>query len=520
MPFSVSAGVGFIALFGIAVLNGIVLIEHLKELQHKGMTSMRELILTGTKNRLRPVMLTAGVAAMGFLPMAISSGAGAELQRPLATVVIGGLFSSTLLTMIALPLLFEIFYNVKGIKFFPLRFIRSKSSLLVLFLLVPILSAIGQPSELSLKDVIGIALHNNQTIVADTLRVEESIALKRTAFSPNKTNFSYGSDQNNIAENGYPLKVWGVEQSFNFPTLYSAEGKSRQIAVAMAEVKLKIQKNELIQLVSDAFFNCQLLLHQQLLYEKLDSLYSQLQVNSEKKVSIGETSQLEVLNIRAKKSKISAQSKTLIIDLENGCKKLKTLMNHHADFKIAGKLELLPTTTLVPDSLPVFQLLKLENEYYYALVKVAKNSTLPDLSVNYFLGSNHYDPSKYYHGFQVGVSLPLFFGSDKAKIEAAKISHNVQTLLSDNELNVIHNRLSELINEQLKFKALLDNYDTTGKPLYDEIIRSALKYYNLGEIDFYQFVSSYESAVQIQLEYFENLYRYNLSASAILNFSK
>jgi cobalt-zinc-cadmium resistance protein CzcA len=127
MPFSVSAGIGFIALFGIAVLNGIVLIEHLKELEKKGTLNMRELILTGTKNRLRPVMLTAAAAAMGFLPMAISTGAGAEVQRPLATVVIGGLITSTMLTMVALPLLFEIFHNVIGIKFRPLRFIRAKS---------------------------------------------------------------------------------------------------------------------------------------------------------------------------------------------------------------------------------------------------------------------------------------------------------------------------------------------------------------------------------------------------------
>lgn len=126
MPFSVSAGVGFIALFGIAVLNGIVLIEHLKKLKQNGTMSMRELIIQGTKERLRPVMLTAGAAAMGFLPMAISTGAGAEVQRPLATVVIGGLFTSTMLTMIALPLMFEIFYNVIGVKFFPLRFIRKK----------------------------------------------------------------------------------------------------------------------------------------------------------------------------------------------------------------------------------------------------------------------------------------------------------------------------------------------------------------------------------------------------------
>ena len=109
MPFSISAGVGFIALFGIAVLNGIVLVEHLKELKHKGMKNIDELILKGTTDRLRPVTLTAAAAALGFLPMAISSSAGAEVQRPLATVVIGGLFTATLLTMVVLPILFKMF---------------------------------------------------------------------------------------------------------------------------------------------------------------------------------------------------------------------------------------------------------------------------------------------------------------------------------------------------------------------------------------------------------------------------
>lgn len=137
MPFSVSAGVGFIALFGIAVLNGIVLIEHLKELKHSEKMRMRDLIIQGTKDRLRPVLLTAGAAAMGFLPMAISTGAGAEVQRPLATVVIGGLFTSTMLTLIALPLMFEIFYNVTGIKFRPLRFVRSKEVFFLLLVLLP-----------------------------------------------------------------------------------------------------------------------------------------------------------------------------------------------------------------------------------------------------------------------------------------------------------------------------------------------------------------------------------------------
>ncbi len=108
LPFSISAGVGFIALFGIAVLNGIVLIEHLKTLESKGIRSIDSLIIRGAIDRLRPVALTASAAALGFLPMAISTHAGAEVQRPLATVVIGGLITSTLLTMIVLPVLYKV----------------------------------------------------------------------------------------------------------------------------------------------------------------------------------------------------------------------------------------------------------------------------------------------------------------------------------------------------------------------------------------------------------------------------
>lgn len=110
IPFSISAGVGFIVLFGVAVLNGIVLI---KEFIHLGSEdsskSILEILLQGTANRLRPVLMTATVASLGFLPMAVSQGAGAEVQRPLATVVIGGLLLATLMTLFVLPALFTIF---------------------------------------------------------------------------------------------------------------------------------------------------------------------------------------------------------------------------------------------------------------------------------------------------------------------------------------------------------------------------------------------------------------------------
>ncbi|MBN1253387.1 MAG: CusA/CzcA family heavy metal efflux RND transporter [Bacteroidales bacterium] len=517
MPFSVSAGVGFIALFGIAVLNGIVLIEHLKELQHQGMTDMRELIMTGTKNRLRPVMLTAGAAAMGFLPMAISSGAGAEVQRPLATVVIGGLVTSTMLTMIALPLLYEIFYNVKKIKFLP--FFKSTSLIVTLFLILPSISSFGQTKELKLDEIIAIALEKNKGIEAYSLKIEESNMLKKTAFSPEKTIFSFGTDQNNVAENGFPLNVFGVEQSFSFPSLYSAEKKSKQIEVNIAETNFDIQKNELLKNISAAYFNYQILLNKAELYKKTDSLYTELMNYSEKRAEKGDLGSLEVLNIKAKKNQVSISLKALNIDIESAYKRLKLLMNSETDFKISTNIEIANNID-TSDSLPVFQLLSLEIEYYNSIIKIEKRKVLPDFFVNYFIGTNSYQNSKYYHGFQVGIALPLFYGSSKSKIKAAKISSNIQNLKSENEKSLIKNRIEELIDEQIKYKILLDNYNLSGEYLCDEILRTSLKSYKLGEISFYQFVNSYETAIQIKLDYFENILNYNMYTSEINYFSK
>lgn len=108
MPFSISAGVGFIALFGIAVMNGVVLVEHIRHLRHSGASQLKA-VVNGAVDRLRPVLMTAACGALGFIPMAVSGSAGAEVQRPLATVVIGGLITSTLLTLLVLPTIYRWF---------------------------------------------------------------------------------------------------------------------------------------------------------------------------------------------------------------------------------------------------------------------------------------------------------------------------------------------------------------------------------------------------------------------------
>jgi cobalt-zinc-cadmium resistance protein CzcA len=520
MPFSVSAGVGFIALFGIAVLNGIVLIEHLKELQHQGMTDMHELIMKGTKNRLRPVMLTAGAALMGFLPMAISSGAGAEVQRPLATVVIGGLITSTMLTMIALPLLFEIFYNVVGIKFFPFRVIRSRGPVIIMLLFLPAFSIFGQSNTMSLNSAVEIALQNNKELAAYNLRIEQSRILKQTAFSADKATISYGTDQNNIAANDHPLNVWGIEQSFNFPSLYFAEYKAKQLEVSMAETEWNIKKNLLIKELSIAFFEYRTLLNKQRIYKTLDSLYAELLQGSEMRFSLGDISNLDILSIQARKNNAFILLNSIAFDREIIYRKLKTLMNYEGDFSISATIEMLPEYTRVTDSIPDVQLLELQYNYSETMIQVERRKMLPDLTLNYFLGTNSYDDARYYHGFEIGGTVPLLFGGQKARIKASMVASDAQRLLSENETSMIRNGQDKLIKEQQKSKQLLDLYHSSGKTLYDEIMRTSLRSYQAGEIDLYRFVNSYEAAVQIQLEYLDNVFKYNRYTIESQYFSK
>jgi cobalt-zinc-cadmium resistance protein CzcA len=109
MPLSISAAVGFIALSGIAVLNGVVMLSYIRQLRNQGI-ALEQAIHDGAMRRLRPVMMTALVASLGFVPMAFNVGIGAEVQRPLATVVIGGIISSTILTLVVLPVLYRLAY--------------------------------------------------------------------------------------------------------------------------------------------------------------------------------------------------------------------------------------------------------------------------------------------------------------------------------------------------------------------------------------------------------------------------
>ncbi|HPN20443.1 MAG TPA: CusA/CzcA family heavy metal efflux RND transporter [Tenuifilaceae bacterium] len=508
MPFSVSAGVGFIALFGIAVLNGIVLIEHLKELKHNGAMSMRELIIQGTKDRLRPVMLTAGAAAMGFLPMAISTGAGAEVQRPLATEVIGGLFTSTMLTMIALPLMFHIFYNVIGIKLFPLRLIRAKESVIILLLILPSFSIFAQSKELKMNDAVNIALQNNKEIKAYTLKVDEQKALIPSAIALDKTTFTYGYDQNNIAENGYPLKVWGVSQSINFPTLYSAELKAKRVEYSIAETELKIRTESLIKQVSQNYVEVQVISEKLKIYGNIDSLYLNILKGATIRNSRGDITNLDLLTIKAKQQQVKNQLNEIKYNMENSLTKLKTLMGYDSSFVVSPEITVLSLAEKAIESSSYFLWLKNQEELSIANISVEKNKLMPNISFNYFLGTNSYENAQRYHGFEAGISIPIFFNAQKAKIKASKFAMNATKNLAEFEIELLKVKQKELLSSHLKLKELIDYYNEIGGNLYNEITRTARLSFENGEIDFLKFATSTETALQIRLDYLNNLINY------------
>lgn len=510
MPFSVSAGIGFIALFGVAVLNGIVLIEYLNELKQEGMKNVKDLVMKATHGRLRPVLLTASAAALGFLPMAISSSAGAEVQRPLATVVIGGLVTSTLLTMIALPLLYAVLIDVKRLQLWPLKLIRKPLIIILPLLLMFGYKAQAQSKDLSMNEAINIAVNNNSELKAYYLATEQSKALVSTAFSIDPTTVYYEYDANNIAENGYPLNVFGVEQSFRFPTVYTSQKKVNKLHTHISQTQFFIKKRALSKQVAQSYMTILYLLNKQYYFQKLDSFYTDLLQAVSRNYELGGATQLEKLNVQAKKQEISVKNKQLEQDLEIGINALNALLQTDTAYTIAYKpLMPLPLQLDTNNKQSVLflsqQMLDLKN----AQLSVEKNNLLPDINIGFFTGTNTYDNAKSYNGFMVGLGIPLFLFEKKARISAGKISVEIAQEQKYNIEIKYRKRIEELSQKLKKYNETLKYYNNFGENLYKQMIVSTQKSYKAGQIDIFKYLQSLETAMNIKLDYLYNLWQSN-----------
>ena len=511
LPFSISAGVGFIALFGIAVLNGIVLIEHFKELKNEGVSDIRERIIMGTKDRLRPVLLTAGAAALGFLPMAVSTSAGAEVQRPLATVVIGGLISATLLTMIVLPVIYCYFDR----KFtFPKMNPKTFLWLLILFFPSFILGQDNvnnsQPKNLTLEKALEIAFENNRDIKASGLMIKKTDYEIGNSFDFPKTDFYYNYDESNLGENNVPLKIWGINQTLKFPTYYYAHYNLLNEIAGAEKHKFQIKKTVLNKDISQTYYTIVYLNNIEKKYNYLDSLLTKFTEATNLRYKLGETSQLEKLTALMNKNEIEIKLLKTKEKIKAAYTRLKSLLQTKDDFLVnENELpQLIPKLPSLTNNAGLIYFKKLKN-IAERKVSLDKNDLLPDINLGIFKSSNNALNAKTYFGFEIGLSVPILFFGKSSQIQASKVNRKIAELSYKSYEIKLNAKLNSLLHELNGYKTSIDYYKTTGKLLSEQIIKSATKSFENGEIDFFQYFQLLHNSISIEMNYLESLNKYN-----------
>ena len=514
MPFSISAGVGFIALFGIAVLNGIVLIEHFKELKSHGMEDINERIISGTRQRLRPVLLTASAAALGFLPMAISTNAGAEVQRPLATVVIGGLITATLLTLIVLPVLYSIFENKKTVV--PLSI---KAMVLPILILLMSSSGHAQPAVLSVEDAVSLALKNNKSIQIGALNSKQASERIKTAFNPEKTTFYFNYDENNLPliESAGALKVFGVQQQLEWPSVYSKR-KDLLTTTHQFTRQKELQNNLIVEReVRKSFQYIQYLQALKTNMLTLDSIFTRFAEIADKKFRSGESNPVEKMTAEAKLRQFKYNIEQFDIAIRSGYQLLDALIQSGDNNYVISNdsayepLVYLPENTISDLNL---NLLSASQTIADMNAELEKTNLLPNVQLQLFRGSSAGTGGLW--GFQMGLGIPIFHKAKNAAIQAARIESEI--IRFSNELKYIQwNAVREkLIAEIQKKRIPIEYYQNEYSAFAQQLVDIAFIAYSNGESDYLHYLQALETAQMIRKQYIDDVYEYN---TAILELS-
>jgi cobalt-zinc-cadmium resistance protein CzcA len=519
MPFSISAGIGFIALFGVAVLNGIVLISEFNRLKKEGMKDIIEIIKTGTSVRLRPVIMTALVASLGFLPMAISGGSGAEVQRPLATVVIGGLLSATLLTLLVLPVLYIWVEKMGRKKINPAPVI----SVLVLMLSVyAVPSAKAQTTRLTLNQAISSALERNKAVSSANLSVGLQEQLKKTAFEMPKTEVSmlYGQ-YNSLVKND---NNFTITQSIPFPTLFSANAALGDERIKASRFQVASTKNELVYQVKTVYTNLQYLYSKEKLLLQQDSIYKGFVKSASLKYKTGEGNLLEKVAAETQLKEVQSQLEQNNADLEIYKSQLATLLGDATSgiaekyLKENNNLPLTDSSSVKEN--PTLAYFKQQIVIADKQRKVELAKALPDITLGYFNQSLtgfqdvngtevFFGQNKRFQGFQVGVAVPLFYKSYSAKAKAAAISKDMATVDLDLQERRLSGQYQQVLQEYLKNKQRYGYFQTSALGNAALILKNSRIAYQNGEIGYSEYL--------LNLKQVNTIYESNLMALLQVN---
>ncbi len=522
IPFSISAGVGFIALFGVAVLNGIVLVAEFNRLKKEGTKDLKRIVLMGTKIRLRPVLMTALVASLGFLPMALSHGEGAEVQRPLATVVIGGLLIATFLTLFVLPILYIMFE--KGIS------LKRKSPIIptavLLLLLFSFLNTEAQVT-ISLQAATDSAIKNNLSVKNEKLRAEYHQKLIQTSKTIPRTNvFGEFGQMNSF----FVDSKMGISQTISFPKVYinqkaylNEEWKSSVLHIAVKEAVLKKQ-------VAQVYYSLLYLKEKKKILLKNDSLYSEFLRKATQRFDKGESNILEKTTAENLHGQIGWQLSQLQQDMELQQIQFQLMLNTTRFFvpdEQEFKLNLvLNDDTAMLHAHPAMQYLKQQQQIAIAETQEEKSKLLPDIIFGYNLMSmkgdgadnKTYNSSPQFHSVQLGLGIPLFTSSQKAKINAAQIKEVVVANEYEINLKNFHAAYRSEIAQYHKYSEAIRYFETTALRNADIIANTANKQFINGEINYLDWVLLVNQAISIQSDYIESVKNRNTSILEINSF--
>jgi len=522
MNFSISAGVGFIALFGVAVLNGIVLIAEFNRLEKEGgITDVYERVMKGLKTRLRPVIITATVASFGFLPMAISTSAGAEVQRPLATVVIAGLISSTLLTLIVLPVLYVIFDKKRKWKFQG-KFRKGIFFLIFFIALTAAFPAVSQTLHqrpvYTLQEAIDKALTSNGYIRSAELEIKNRQALRQTAWDFSRTQAGFGYGQMNSFEKD---NEFSISQNFSFPLTYIRQGQFAKEMVHSAELKNRMTRSEVTAGVKTAYYHLSFCFSRLQLLKYQDSLFMNFLRAAELRFKKGETNLLEKMNAESQMMAVKIKIRQAYAEIHAEECHLQILMNDSREISIADTVLKKLALDIPSDSLALrdnLMLISIEQQIHVNHLEHQAEASrfLPDLSIGYFNQSNkELSPDYRFTGIQVGITLPVFFLPQKGKLESAKILQDISENELENQTTILRHQLHILGEEYLKYRESLEYYEKSALLQAEQMISQANKSYKAGAIDYMEFVQNLKQGLELRENYLETLDAYNQSIISI-----
>ena len=512
MPFSISAGVGFIVLFGVAVLNGLVLINRFNSLKEEGVTSIRDRIFTGTKERIRPIMLTATTDIFGFLPMAFSAGAGAEVQRPLATVVIGGMLTATLLTLVVLPVLYTFVEGRSDRR----KGLKAPNANVIIVLIVcgglfgipAVANAQQQELEkdslptITLEQARKRAVENYPKIQSARLEIENQQALKKTAWDLGNTQVFTGKEEVGNGSEGVYTQ-FGIQQQQIDIFGIAPRLKLQKERVALAEKALDLSVIELEREVSQAWAMVYATKNNYQVYEQLDSVFTDIERAARIRLETEATSKLEYLATSNQANQVQIQKEQAYRDYLSALQRLNLWFANDTLFTVpdvpASQLD--EPLNYVADSLmnhPLLNVSKQRLDVADATIKERRSQFLPQLQGQY--GRQQIAGQSGFYQYQIGIRIPLFFGPELGRTQSAKIQRDIagQNLRQNQlELNAAYQGMKE---QYLKWLNSWNYYRDEALPLAQEQRDGAILAYREGAIDYVTFLQNIRDAIRIEVD--------------------